>query len=425
MQTIILGLGKDRDNAVNIIDNIINRGYEKYKKDDIPLVITLGDENTVISDRTVDINQSMEFGSWANSRFGNINVNRTLGSDSFAISDTFINTKDLDSLCCEFSIEQDKKELFAKRVYDVESLDAYTNKSIKLYKSVIINYCDKYKKSLSMALSRALGYTIAKDLTLGKYVISEDDNITEYNPLACRTAIMIIASYYSWQILDDTGASYKIRNIPELNKSAKMAIQMFILGGLSQKDIDNGAATRYLYLICNYITLNYVTTGNKINVRTMFSEGSSDYEKLATSIRNSVLREGRGYSEAIELTYKKKLEIALPTLEKIVNVCIDLVEKCKVSQKLVNADIEPVDEIVNETINQLTKTFDDGEFNTLRRKISNYDTNEDGDNTKSISEDTRKKFVALARMLPTVKNNIPVSVLSSQLLRNIKNNSSE
>lgn len=423
MQAIVFGFGNGKDKEFDIISNVISRGYEKYKKDDIPLVITLGDENSTIADNNADANQSMEFGSYANSRFGDINANRTLGSDTFAISDTFIDLEDIDTIANEFLINQDKKELLAKEVYNIDSLNNYGHKSVKIYKSILINYCDKYKKSLTLALSRALGYTIAKDLTLGKYIMNEDDNITEFNPIACRTAIMIIASYYSWQIMEDSGASHRIRNVPDLDKSAKMAMQMFILGGLDKEDVDKGAVTRHLYLICNYVTLNYVNTGNKVDVKSMFSEGSVDYQKLSTSIRNSALREDKGYAEAIEVMYKKKLEIALPALENLVNVCINLVEKCKISSKLENVDIEPVDRLVKETEYQLTKTFENDKFEELRRRLSENSVSEENSHIKVVSKniDDMRKIVDLVLSLSSTKSNLPVNVLNSKLNKNINN----
>ena len=421
MQAIVFGLGNGKNKEFDIISNVISRGYEKYKKEDIPLIITIGDENSIIDVRNIDAVKSMEFGSSANSRFGDIDANKKLGSDTFAISDTFIDLADIDNIFNEFSINQDKKDLLAKKVYGIDNLHNNGHKSVIIYKSILINYCDKYKKSLILDLSRALGYTIAKDLILGKDTIDEDDNITGFNPLACRTAIMIIASYYSWQIMDDSGASHRIKNVPDLDRSAKMAMQMFILGGLDKEDVDKGAVTRHLYLICNYVTLNYVNTGNKVNIRSIFSEGSVDYQKLITRIHNSMTKEGKGYSEAIEIIYKKKLEIALPALENLVDVCINLIEKSKVNLKLENADIEPVDKLVKETEYQLTKTFEDDEFKQLRRKLSRNSTSKENSRIKVVSTniDDMRKIVNLVLSMSATKSELHVNVLNSKLNTNI------
>lgn len=418
MQVLITGLTQGMDKEFNVISNVIDKGYEKYKKDSIPLIIKIGDENSEIASSDVNDGQIMEFGSNANSRFGNVSSNRTLDSSAFTIADTFISLDEIDCACRELLIADENKSLVASKLYGIDNLDEYNHKSIKIYKSILINYGSKYKKSLVLSLSRALGYIIAKDLVLGKYMIGEDDNITRCSDLACRTAIMIIASYYSWQMLKDSGSSHRIRNRSDLDESAKLALQMFIVGGFEKEDIEQGAVTKHLYLICNYITLHYVLTGEKLDIKAMYRKGSVDYEKLNAASRSSMFKNMKQYGKAFELMIDEKLTEALPDLENIVDVCVNLIEKCKVCTKLENSDIEPIEQIIKDTEYQLTKYFGKERFKQICREFSE-NTEETKDTAiKEIrvpadNKDIAKIISSLASMNPS----LPINVINSRLQR--------
>lgn len=423
MQVLVTGLGQGMSKEFNVISNVIDRGYEIYKKDSIPLIIRIGDENSEVTSSGVDDKQSMEFGSNANSRFGDVSSNRTLDSSAFAVADTFISLDDIDYACKEFLIADENKSLVASKLYGIDNLDEYTHKSIKIYKSILINYGSEYKKSLVISLSRALGYTIAKDLVLGKYMIGEDDNITKFNDLACRTAIMIIASYYSWQIMKDSGSYHKIRNRPDLDKSAKMAMQMFIIGGFEEDDIKQGAITKHLYLICNYITLHYVLNGEKLDIKAMYRKGSIEYEKLNSASRYSMFKAMKQYEKAFEVMLEEKLAEAIPDLENIVDTCVNLIERCNVCTKLENDDIAPVEQIINDTEYQLTKSFGKERFQRLCNEFSES-TEEDKNIAVKESPNVldNKEVARLISSLASMNTSLPLSVINSRLQRKMGSN---
>lgn len=418
MQVLVTGLGHGMDKEFSVISNVIDKGYETYKKDSIPLIIRIGDENSEVTSSGMDDGQSLEFGSNANSRFGDVSSNRTLDSSAFAVADTFISLNDIDDACKELLIADENKSLMARKFYGIDNLDEYNHKSIKLYKSILINYGSEYKKQLVVSLSRALGYTIAKDLVLGKYMIGEDDNITRFNDLACRTAIMIIASYYSWQMMKDSGSSHRIRNRPDLDKSAKMAMQMFIIGGFEQEDIEQGAITKHLYLICNYITLHYVLTGEKLDIKAMYRKGSIEYEKLNSASRYSMFKAMKQYGKAFDVMLEEKLVEALPDLENIVDACVNLIERCKVCTKLENDDIEPIEQIINDTEYQLTKSFGKERFQKICNEFS-----ENAEETKDIAVKEspvvldNKEVARLISSLASMNPSLPINIINSRLQR--------
>lgn len=405
MQSIVIGLGNSHGKEIDIINNIIDKGYGKHKKDDIPLIITLGDDETPLPSRMTNIEPTEDSNIESSEdeaeqellriskRFGELNTNEKLGSNQFTVSDTFLYLKEVENLIEVLDLDEKNIDLFMEKYCGVPNISAYGHKSIKLYKSVLINYSDKNKKLLATILCRALGYVIAKDLTLGAYAIGEDDNITDIDAAVCRIAIMIIAAYYSWQIMEDSGLEYKLRHNPDLERSAKIAMQAYVFGGIefSDPESEEKSLIRHLYVLSNYITLHYVINGTKLDIRDLLAKGSADYEKAIGAMVASEFGCGR---DILEIIYDKKLEKALPAFEYFIDYCIELVEKCKVSTALTNEDVKPLERIVAEARDQLTKEFDEKEITSLQKQYREKRLNNSLDTIIKMSkEDDLKKII--------------------------------
>lgn len=370
MQSIVLDLKKHSDKELAIINNIITHGYTKHAKDDIPLVIRLGDENSVLGNIVNGSTKAINIDATCNNKTNDIvscDETRKLGTDSFAITDEFIGLTDIDEIASNLGVDDNKRELFTQRLYGITDISEYRNRSIKLYKLILLNYGSGYKKDLALTLSRALGYTLSKDVMIGKYALGEDDRVDIQNigSNISKTAITIISSYYAWDILISAGYYDKVKNINEFDNKAKAILRDFVIGGFNEEDITDDDLSKRVYLLFNYITLNYVRTHKKLDIESIVKYDNDKYEAMAARISNLMVLPKDVCKDALVAGHDEKLRSALPVLNRAVDICIELIEKSSKCGSLSYDDIEQIGELIDSLMEQLIKKIEETQLKKL------------------------------------------------------------